>query len=77
VAGAAQGDCTARRPGRLLVQPDNGVLLRNKILKGAQPSELPVEAPVKFELVINLKTATTLGLDVPVQLRQRADAVVE
>ena len=49
----------------------------DRILNGAKPSELPVQAPVKFELVINLKTAKVLGLDVPVQVRQLADEVIE
>jgi hypothetical protein len=44
---------------------------------GAKPSELPVQAPVKFELAINLKTAKGLGLDVPWFLQQRADEVIE
>ena len=47
------------------------------ILRGARPSELPVQAPVKFELVINLKSAKALGLDVPLHLQQLADAVIE
>ena len=73
----------AKEGGLLGYGPDYHDLFRrsafyvDRVLKGEKPADLPVQVPTKFELVINLKTAKVLGLDVSLQLQQRADEVIE
>jgi putative ABC transport system substrate-binding protein len=73
----------AREGGLLSYGPDNADIFRraakyvDRILRGANPAELPVQVPLKFETTINLKTARTLGLTVPLTLQASANEVIE
>jgi putative ABC transport system substrate-binding protein len=76
-------DVFPKSGGLISYGPDIGEIFRKsgdyvaKILHGAKPKELPIQRPERFALVINLKTAIALGLDVPMQLQQLADEIIE
>ena len=70
------GGLMSYRPDR--IEPyQRGAVMVDKILKGAKPADLPVEQPTKFELMINLKTAKTLGLTIPPVVLMRAEKVIK
>jgi putative ABC transport system substrate-binding protein len=73
---ARRGGFMAYGPNLLGLYRRVGVLA-GKVLRGANPADLPIERPTKFELVLNLRTADALGLSIPASLLLRADEVIE
>ena len=73
---ARVGGLLAYGPNLLGLYRRTGVLAA-KVLAGAKPAELPIERPTKFELVLNMRTATALNLSIPASLLLRADEVIE
>jgi putative tryptophan/tyrosine transport system substrate-binding protein len=73
----------AKAGGLMAYGPNRDIILKNlttyidKIFKGAKPADLAVEQPTKFDLIINLKTAKTLGLNIPMNLLLLADEIIE
>ena len=78
IAANAGSKSSARRTSTdSTFTPSRSAAYVDKILKGARPSEIPVEQPVKFDMVINLKTARALGLGLPQSLLIRADQLIQ
>ncbi|HYD07290.1 MAG TPA: ABC transporter substrate binding protein, partial [Reyranella sp.] len=73
---AGLGGLAAFSPNQEEIGQRTAVIV-DKVLKGRKPADLPVEQPTRFELVINLKTARAIGLDVPRSVLDRADEVIE